>query len=92
MDRFLVEVCYALPERVDVREVSAATTTTVREVIGQSGVLQRHPGIDITTHGVGRFGRPVSLDETVLPGDRIEIYRPLTADPKEQRRRAARRA
>lgn len=91
MAQFSVEVCYALPDAADLCEVPADFDTTVRDAIGRSGVLQRHPDIDLSNHGVGRFGRPIGLEELVQQGDRIEIYRPMPADPKELRRRAAKR-
>ena len=84
-----VEVAYAGPEPL-VIAVTVAPGTTLRQAIARSGVLARHPEIDLARCGLGVYGKPRGLDEPVAAGDRIEIYRPLTQDPKERRRRAAR--
>jgi hypothetical protein len=71
-------------------EVEAGTT--LAQAIERSGLLQRCPEIDLARCGVGVFGEARGLDQAAGPGDRIEVYRPLPADPKElRRRRAARR-
>jgi uncharacterized protein len=62
---------------------------TLREAIERSGILREFPQIDLTRHKVGVFGRLRGLDEAVADGDRVEIYRPLPADPKDMRRRRA---
>jgi len=62
--------------------------TTVEEAIIRSGILRQFPGIDLTTQKVGIFGKLVPLDSSLSPGDRIEIYRGITADPKTVPRRA----
>lgn len=85
-----VEVVYALPDRQVVVMVDAEPGATLREVIERSGILERCPEIDLARQRVGTFGKARSLEEVVAPGERIEIYRPLLADPKEQRRRRAR--
>lgn len=90
MKTLRVEVVYALPLSADCTAVQCRDGASVREVIAASGVLQRHAGID--PERVGIWGRRCRLDDLVRDGDRIELYRPLTADPKEvRRRRAARR-
>lgn len=89
MAAFEVEVCLALPDRAVVMPVTLAPGATVRDAIGQSGLLRQFPGIDWSTHAVGVFGQAVDLESPVRAGDRIEVYRPLSADPREQRRRAA---
>ena len=58
----------------------------------QSGILQQYPDIDLGQQKVGVWSRPVKQDELVKEGDRIEIYRPLIADPKDLRRRRAEKA
>jgi putative ubiquitin-RnfH superfamily antitoxin RatB of RatAB toxin-antitoxin module len=85
-----VEVAYARPEPL-VIALHVAPGTTVRGAIEASGLLARCPEIDLARCGVGVFGRARGLDEPVAAGDRVEIYRPLAQDPKERRRRAARR-
>jgi uncharacterized protein len=85
-----VEVAWAGAEPVVVA-LQVAPGTTLRGAIEASGILARCPGIDLARCGVGVFGKPRGLDEAVLPGERVEIWRPLPQDPKERRRRAARR-
>lgn len=53
----------------------------VEQAIVKSGILRQFPEIDLTEQKVGVFGRLVKLDAALAPGDRIEIYRPITADP-----------
>ena len=87
-----VEVAYATPVRQEVLEVSVRPGATVEQVIRASGMLARFPEIDLTLQRVGIFGETARLQDAVRDGDRVEIYRPLVADPKEVRRkRAARR-
>jgi putative ubiquitin-RnfH superfamily antitoxin RatB of RatAB toxin-antitoxin module len=82
-----VEVAFALPLEQDVTSVECPPGTTVREAIGLAGVLARHTQIDLSRTGI--WGRRCGLDDAVRDGDRIELYRPVTADPKEARRRRA---
>lgn len=63
--------------KIDVPEGS-----TVREVIERSGILKQFPELDLDTHKVGVFGQIAKLDKVVSEGDRVEIYRPITADPE----------
>ena len=87
-----VEVAYAAPARQEVIEVCVRPGATVEQVIRASGMLARFPEIDLTLQRVGIFGETARLQDAVRDGDRVEIYRPLVADPKEARRaRAARR-
>ncbi|MDO8926757.1 MAG: RnfH family protein [Sideroxyarcus sp.] len=55
--------------------------TTVEQAIVQSGILQKFPQIDLTEYKVGIFGKMAELDAALKPGDRVEIYRAITADP-----------
>lgn len=84
-----VEVVYALPEKATVITLNIDDATTVGEAISQSGILEKHPEIDLSRQAVGIFSQIVPLDTVPSDGDRIEIYRPLIADPKEMRRRRA---
>lgn len=82
----VVEVVYALPQREESARVSVPQGATVRDVLEKAGLLPLARG------KVGIFGKVVPADAPVADGDRVEIYRPLAADPKEaRRRRAARR-
>ncbi len=84
-----LEVAYATPKTQVVIEVRARPGTTVAQAIRQSGILERLPEISLTRNRVGIFGETASLDRQVCAGDRVEIYRPLIADPKEARRSRA---
>lgn len=87
-----VEVVYALPERQYLRTVSLAAGGTVEDAINASGLLELRSDIDLTKNKVGVYSRPVKLGDKVNDGDRVEIYRPLIADPKELRRQRAEQA
>jgi hypothetical protein len=86
------EVVYALPAVQRRYAVRLPEDATVRDAIVASGVLAEFGEIDLAVARVGIFGRIVDLQRPVAAGDRIEIYRPLTADPKDARRRRARGA
>lgn len=84
-----VEVVYALPAQQPLLRVQLAEGATVEDAIRASGVLEAHPEIDLARNKVGVFSKLVKLDEKVRDRDRVEIYRPLIADPKEVRRKRA---
>ena len=87
-----VEVVYALPQEQRVFNLVVSSEMTVEEIIQQSGILTLYPEIDLSRNKVGVFSRNVKLDATVENRDRIEIYRPLLADPKDIRRKRAEQA
>ena len=84
-----VQVCYAKPERQLLRDLSVPEGTTLQEAIERSGVLQEAPEIDLSACRAGICGKLKALDTVLREHDRVEIYRPLIADPKEARRRRA---
>lgn len=87
-----IEVAYALRDEQVLLELEAAEGTTARQAVERSGILQRFPEIDLARASLGIFGRLVAPDTPLRNRDRVEIYRPLIADPKDARReRAARR-
>lgn len=88
-ERIQVEVAYARPDEQVLLPVRVARGATVRQAIEASGILKRFPEIDLARNKVGIFGRLTSLEQVLRDGDRVEIYRPLVADPKEVRRRRA---
>lgn len=88
-DRFHVQVCYATPTLEDLRDLVVEQGATIAQAIAQSGLLQAHPEIDLASQPVGLFGKKRPLDTVLRERDRVEIYRPLVADPKESRRRRA---
>ncbi|MCP4955677.1 RnfH family protein [Photobacterium aquimaris] len=87
-----VEVVYALPNVQRVLKLAVVATTPIQAIIEQSGILAMYPEIDLKTNKVGIYSRNVKLDATARDGDRIEIYRPLIADPREIRRKRAEQA
>jgi len=76
-----VEVVYALPDKQYLREVMLEQGATVEKAIEASGLLQMRRDIDLSQNKTGIFSRPVKLGDRVEEGDRVEIYRPLIADP-----------
>ncbi len=76
-----VSVTYALPERQSWVELDLPEHATVREAIEASGIPRAYPGLDLATQKVGIFGKLVALEARLEPGQRVEIYRPITADP-----------
>lgn len=83
-----IGIAYALPKRQVWLTVEVPEGTTVEKALERSGVLAQFPEIDLTTQKVGIFGKVAALDATLEDGDRIEIYRPITADPQAVRARA----
>lgn len=92
MDRIQVEVVYALPDKAFLRKVSVEPGATAEQAIEASGVLLSHPEIDLAKQKIGIFSRTVKLGQALEHGDRVEIYRPLLADPREVRKRRAEKA
>lgn len=76
-----VSVAYALPERQLWLEVEVPEQATVREAIDASGLARTFTALDLSTQKVGIFGKLVSLQARLEPGQRVEIYRPITANP-----------
>jgi putative ubiquitin-RnfH superfamily antitoxin RatB of RatAB toxin-antitoxin module len=85
-----ITVCYPRPDDIFLVTLEVGQGATIAEVIAASGVLTRFPDIDLARNKVGVFGKLKPADTVVRDGDRIEIYRPLQADPMESRRRRAR--
>lgn len=91
-DNIVIELTYALPEKQTLLSFSVSPDTEILKAIEQSGILQLHPEIDLNVNKVGIWYKTVKLDTPLKEGDRIEIYRPLIADPKEVRKRRAQKA
>ncbi len=87
-----VEVAYALPDKQAIIELEVAEGTTALQAARQSGITERFDGIDLDNAKLGIFGKVVSPGQVLQSGDRVEIYRPLLADPKEVRKERAARA
>lgn len=88
-DRNSIEVVYALPHEQTLFKLQVPPDTTVAEAIRLSGVMQAYPDIDLGRNKLGIFGKLTQADAVLCDRDRIEIYRPLRADPKEVRRKRA---
>ena len=88
-DKILVEVAYALPERQVIVVVDVAAGATLEEAVRASGILEQYPDIDLTKNKVGVFGKLGKPGDPLHAGDRVEIYRPLIADPKQVRKQRA---
>jgi putative ubiquitin-RnfH superfamily antitoxin RatB of RatAB toxin-antitoxin module len=84
-----VVVCYATPWQEFLRPLEVAPGTTIGQAIEASGVLAAFPEINLVTQPVGIFAKKKTLDTVLREHDRVEIYRPLVADPKESRRKRA---
>lgn len=82
-----VGVAYAESNQHIWLTVELAEDGTVQDAIDQSGVLDQFPHIDLSRQKVGIFGKVTSLDAKVSEGDRVEIYRAITADPEKVPRR-----
>jgi len=76
-----VSVTYALPDRQAWLEVDVPEQATVRDAIEASGIIRTFPMLDLNLQKVGVFGKTVALEARLEPGQRVEIYRPITADP-----------
>ena len=84
-----IEVVFAKPGEQFLEQIRVPAGATIELAIRQSGVLERFPEIDLSSNKVGVFGKAAALESTLHDGDRIEIYRPLIADPKEARKKRA---
>ena len=85
----MVEVAYALPNQQLIIPVQVAPEANAETAIQKSGILKKFPDIDLSTNQIGVFGKLIRLDTPLRNLDRVEIYRPLIADPKEVRKQRA---
>ena len=88
-EKVSVEVAYATPKKQVLIALDVSPGTTIEEAIDQCGIKAEFPGMDIDPARVGIFGNKARLEDELRAGDRVEIYRPLIADPKEARRKRA---
>ncbi|MDP3539956.1 MAG: RnfH family protein [Azonexus sp.] len=82
-----IGVAYSEPGQQIWLNIEVPDSSTVAEGIERSGILKQFPHVDLSAQKVGVFGRLVKLDAVLKPGDRIEIYRGIIADPETVRRR-----
>jgi putative ubiquitin-RnfH superfamily antitoxin RatB of RatAB toxin-antitoxin module len=87
-----IEVVYGVPQKQTLMSITIASGLTVEQAINESGMLTLFKEIDLSVNKVGIWNRAVKLSNEVSDLDRIEIYRPLIADPKEVRKRRAEKA
>jgi putative ubiquitin-RnfH superfamily antitoxin RatB of RatAB toxin-antitoxin module len=88
-DQIAVEVVYALPRTQELVRLTLAAGSSVQRAIEVSGLLQKYPDVDLSKNKLGIFGKLVKADAVLRDRDRVEIYRPLIADPKEVRKQRA---
>jgi hypothetical protein len=84
-----VEVAYALPQAQLLVPVELEEGATLEAAVSRSGILEKFPQIDLATAKVGIWSKATDLSAVLRDKDRVEIYRPLIADPKEVRRKRA---
>lgn len=89
LEKYFIEVTYALPEEQVLIALDVDQGTTVEQAVKLSGVLDKFSEIDLTKNKMGIFGKITKADQVLRDKDRVEIYRPLIADPKESRRKRA---
>ena len=88
MATIVVSVAYAAPSLQEIVDVELASGSTAGEAIERSGLVSAY-GLDLAALGIAVFGRRAALDTALVDGDRVEILRPIVADPKDARRRRA---
>lgn len=91
-NKISVEVVYGTPTSQKIIEIHVDEDTTIKTAIESSGIMSIYPEIDLTVNAVGIWNRAAKLTDVLIDLDRIEIYRPLIADPKEVRKRRAEKA
>lgn len=88
-DKIRVQVVYALPDRQEVVTIEGSSGITAQNAIELSGLLVKHPEIDLQKNKLGIFAKLSKPDTVLRDKDRVEIYRPLIADPKAVRKQRA---
>ncbi len=89
--RICIEVAYAAADKQVILEREVDADIAPRDAVRDSGIVEHFPEIDVERCDLGVFGKTIDDSYRLEPGDRIEIYRPLIADPKEIRRQRAAR-
>jgi putative ubiquitin-RnfH superfamily antitoxin RatB of RatAB toxin-antitoxin module len=90
-NKIMVEVAYALPHKQAIIALEVPEGSTALEAARLSGIAERFEGVDLDNAKMGIFGKVASPGQVLKVGDRVEIYRPLIADPKEVRKERAAR-
>ncbi len=81
-----IEVIYALPQRQELIRLKLPAGSTLQQAVESSGLLEKYPAIDLAKGKFGIYGKLSKIDTLLRERDRVEIYRPLIADPKEVRK------
>ena len=92
IEKITIEVVYGVPQKQKILTISVDVGTSVEQAIIDSGIISLFPEIDLSVNKVGVWNRAIKLSETLNDLDRIEVYRPLIADPKDVRKRRAEKA
>jgi putative ubiquitin-RnfH superfamily antitoxin RatB of RatAB toxin-antitoxin module len=88
-DSIHIEVAYARPERQELIRLKLSEGCTLQQAVEASGLIQKHAEIDVANGKFGIYGKLAKPDTVLRDRDRVEIYRPLIADPKEVRKQRA---
>lgn len=88
-DQISVQVCYALPDKQELVSLNMQEGATLAQALEASGLLAKYPEIDLKKNKFGIFAKLSKADTVLRDSDRVEIYRPLIADPKEVRKQRA---
>jgi putative ubiquitin-RnfH superfamily antitoxin RatB of RatAB toxin-antitoxin module len=88
-EQLKIEVCYALPEKQELVAMRLPEGTTLQQALESSGLLEKYPEIDLKKNKFGIYAKLSKPDTVLRDRDRVEIYRPLIADPKEVRKQRA---
>lgn len=86
-----VEVAYAATDKQLIVAVNVPAGTTAKEAVEQSNIARKFPELDSENQPMGIFGHQIKASQVLREGDRVELYRPLLCDPKEVRRRRAKK-
>ena len=84
-----IEVCYALSNKQELVKLRLAEGSSLQQAVEASGLLEKYPEIDLKKNKFGIWNKLSKADSVLRDKDRIEIYRPLIADPKEVRKQRA---
>jgi putative ubiquitin-RnfH superfamily antitoxin RatB of RatAB toxin-antitoxin module len=88
-EQLKIEVCYALPDKQELVALRLPEGTTLQQALESSGLLEKYPEIDLKKNKFGIYAKLSKPDTMLRDRDRVEIYRPLIADPKEVRKQRA---
>lgn len=91
MAKLTIEIAYANEQQQSILSYTMQAPCTARQALIASGILNQFPEIDLTKNTIGIFSKKITLEKLLQDGDRLEIYRPLSIDPKQARRLRAKK-